>query len=494
MMAIRLRTSKPSLLLIATLVIGCAVLIFTQPREALYVTVPIVISIWICAWSIVTVWRRDGELPVLDVGIFCIIFTTLYTVVPLLNFYLGGLNFGLLADGRMQTLQPSAAEMGSFSLNYLVYLFALAASYAFFRKANIDLPRDNVRVPGPALETVLVVMFLMGIAYFLVLQFVFGIGVRSGYGDESAIAAGPLWLQQLNGKISGIQSMFLASVLAIVVLRKNDLKVRVLLFLFIFYSIGMDFIRPGSRGELFTVLVMIILFWQRFYGIRAVRVLGIVSIAFLAFMFLGVLRSFLGVEDLLFVLDSLPLTTVASATNEFQALFGTAYDVKHLLETGTEVPSILYFNDLIPMLPPQQFVPFQKLTGADWYLMQIDQFGRGVGFMWTVISQAQIGLGMPELILRGMLLGYLFAAIHRWYQRRYSEFVPTVIYVAMCLNSYWTFRDTTGGIFWFIWWTVIPFMLFLYLLGFRTGNLRTPPSREPSSDIPDFRNLLSNRS
>jgi hypothetical protein len=197
---------------------------------------------------------------------------------------------------------------------------------------------------------------------------------------------------------------------------------------------------------------------------------------FMAFMFLGVFRSFLNLGDLVRALEE--FKTIASANNEFQSLLGTSFDVYKMVERGTDIPPILAFNDFTPMLPPQQLLPFQKISGADWYLIQIGQDGTGVGFMWSVISQSLIGFGLVELVVRGVVLGWFLAQIHHWYQRRYTKFLPTVIYVVLCLASLGTFRDTTGSILWFIWWALIPFALMFYLLG-----LRSEFSRDSVSNV-----------
>src|SRR5690606_9777988 len=115
-----------------------------------------------------------------------------------------------------------------------------------------------------------------------------------------------------------------------------------------------------------------------------------------------------------------------------------------------------------------QLWPFQKLSGADWYLIQIGQDGTGAGFMWGVIAQSLVGFGKVELMLRGLLLGWFLAYVHRWYQRRYTKFLPTVFYTVLCLSTLWTFRDTTGAILWTIWWALLPFWFLFYCLGLRS--------------------------
>jgi len=460
------RISKQALWLWILFAGGVLVLLATQPTRALYILVPAFVAVWICSYCIMRVWQKDREIPILDIGVFAVIFTTLYTVIPLLNFYFGGLDFGLLSDGRLQHHRPSADELGLFFGNHITYLASLAFAYLFFRHSNSLLPRLHVSPPSPLTLKVLVFLFLFLTLYIAVLLYVFGIGFKSGYGDESHISEGPLWLQQINGKVEGIQFIFQAMVLAFLILRKDDIRVRYFLFLLIAWNIAIAFIQPGSRGELMKLLLLTFLFWHKFHGTPLRFTVIFLPIVFIAFMFLGLFRSFLNFGDLLLALEN--FETIASASNEFQTMLGTSFDVYKMIERGVDIPPILAFNDLTPMLPPQQLLPFPKMSGADWYLIEIGQDGIGVGFMWGVISQSLIGFGLVELIIRGVVLGWFLAYIHQWYQRRYTKFLPTVIYVILCLTSLWTFRDTTGAILWFIWWALIPFAFTFYLLGLRS--------------------------
>src|SRR4029077_15926157 len=86
-----------------------------------------------------------------------------------------------------------------------------------------------------------------------------------------------------------------------------------------------------------------------------------------------------------------------SATNEFQSLFSTAYDVLQRKQAGAYLPRYLYLNDFAAILPPQQIMPFEKVAASEWYLREIGMSGSGVGFMWGVISQSIVGLDWIEL-------------------------------------------------------------------------------------------------
>lgn len=470
-----LTIARQDLWLVISLVGGIVALIVPQSTDALYVLVPAIVAMWTCIYCVTRVWKRDREIPIVDIGVLCVIFTTLYTAVPLLNFYFGGLRFGPLSDARLQYYHPSAEELGLFFTNHVSYLASLAFAYLLFRKSNNSLPRFHVNPPSPATLGLLVCGFLLLSLYFGVLLHLLGIGFKSGYGNESYISEGPLWLQQINGKLTGLQFVFQAGVVALLVQRKNDVRALCLIFLVVGWNVAIAFIQPGSRGELMSLLLLTFLFWHRFHGTSLRFVFIFLFICFAAFMFLGLYRSFPSLSDMVLAIDN--FETIASASNEFQSLLGTAFDVHKMVEHGVTIPFILSFNDLTAMLPPQQLLPFHKVSGAEWYLIQIGQDETGVGFMWSVISQSLIGFGLVELIVRGVVLGWFLAYVHRWYQRRYARFLPTVFYVILCLASLWTFRDTTGAILWTIWWQLIPVAFILYLFGLRAEFSRASPNR-----------------
>jgi hypothetical protein len=472
-----MRSTRVSSIVWLGMLFACSIMYLPLARqsESWYVLMPAAVAIGLWSHCVSTMWSRDQALPVVDIGVAAVTFTTLYTVIPLLNFYLGGLEFGVLSDGRLQRHAPSAEELGRFFAQHVVYLAALVVAYSVFRPTIQAAPVGQVSPPRGLALNMLVWMFLILTAYAAVLYYVLGIGFRTGYGDESHIWEGPLWLQQINGKLSDLQFIFQAAVLAFMVRRKDASQIRYCLYLLIAWNVGIALMQPGSRSELLSLLLLTFLFWQKFHGTSLRFTMIVPPMVFALFMFLGLVRSFLNLGDMVLSIDR--FETLASATNEFQSMLGTAFDVHKILERGADVPAILAFNDLVPLLPPQQLLPFPKTSGADWYLVQIGQDGMGIGYVWSVISQASIGFGIPELIARGVVLGWFLARVHAWYRRRQTKFLPTVIYVVLCASTVSTFRDTTGAILWVICWGVIPFAMMFYLIGLRSAFVSTSPEK-----------------
>ncbi len=392
-------------------------------HDHLFIVLPVLVAILIYAIFFTQLWKKDNQVPVLEIGHSCVFFTLLYTVLPLLNFYFGGLQFSILSDSRLLRYSPSAEELGLFSLNYLVYLAALSFSYLLFRPLPTNLVLLHVKLapPTPSLVRVLVIGFVLLTTYFTFIYFAFRIGFKSGYGNEVDIVEGPLILQQINGALLSITDMIkIALVGYFLFCQKKDVRVRWLAFGIIGWNVANLLINPGSRGELMLLLLTALLLWTRIYKTQ-IKLLIVITLIILAFFNLtGFIRSLNDLSEAPPLLNN--IKTIASANNEFQSLLGTTYDVNQILNRGTSPHFLLALNDFLPLLPPRQLIPIEKITGSDWYLLQINLYGKGVGYMWGVISQSLIGFGKIELILRGIILGWFLARVHSWYQARYDQF------------------------------------------------------------------------
>jgi hypothetical protein len=191
---------------------------------------------------------------------------------------------------------------------------------------------------------------------------------------------------------------------------------------------------------------------------RLRSLIGIGIFIFLGFLFLGLYRTYAGLVDLHADVSHHEIG-ILSANNEFQAILGTAYDVFMMKNVGVKLPWYLYLNDFATILPPQQIMPFEKIRASEWYLRQIGLSGSGRGYMWGVVAQSIIGLDWLELFLRGVVLGYVLARLHKWYLNNQTNFYIVLIYIYLCLRTYYTFRDTTFSPLSSFVWEIIPFFL-----------------------------------
>ena len=135
-------------------------------------------------------------------------------------------------------------------------------------------------------------------------------------------------------------------------------------------------------------------------------------------------------------------------------------ELKEMKEIGAlgRVPWQVYLSDVL-LLFPQQLLPFEKIDPVLWYTNVTQSAGF---FVYGVIAQAILGLDWIELIIRGIVLGGIMAAFHRWYVRRASSFWVTLFYCWLMLWSYNAVRNTT---FYLVVWIVYRFVPAVLLVG-----------------------------
>ena len=460
----RIKNRTTIVVLLAVLLSASALAFMTTDER--YVAAPGFACIVMVLWLWMTLWDRDRKIPFFDIGVFCALATLAYTVYPLLNYWVDGLQFGFLSDARLQRYHIPPAELGFFHLRHVLYLFSFVIFYSVFRGRG-TIEAGNVRNPSRSTRRVIVLFFLLLTGYFLLLKLTTGVNYNTTYEPEayaknvSAFANLPLLLLQLSGKFWGILFVFKLALLFIVVNRCRQKKWLIILLLWIAAEIIHTFILKGARTSLVLFLMATALLYHRMIKPFTMRFLFASGASlFIFFIFIGLYRGYKDFGSLRADL-SLAKAGILSGGNEFQALLGTAYDVLQRKTGGAHLPWYLYINDFITILPPQQLMPFEKVPASEWYLRVIGISGTGQGFMWGVISQSIVGLDWIELYLRGALLGYILARFHRWYLKHQSGFLATFLYMFFCIKVYYTFRDTTFSLLANLVWEIIPFYIFL---------------------------------
>jgi len=431
-----------------------------------YVALPGFACVIMVLWLWMTLWDRDEKIPFFDVGMFCALATLLYIVYPLVNYWVDGLTFGILSDSRLRSYNPEPYELGMFHFRHALYLLFLVVFYSVYRgRGSIEV--GNVSTPNRFTRETIILSFLFLTCYFILLQLTTGVNYSANYEVEefarniSAFQSLPLLLLQISDKLWNILFIFKLVLLFIVVSRCRGKKWRIILLVWIAAEIFQIVYIKGARTGFVLFLIATTLLYHRMIKPLSMKfIITSGTSLFIFFIFLGLYRTYIDFASLQTDL-SLADAGIISGGNEFQALLGTAYDVYKKKESGTVIPWILYINDFITILPPQQFMPFEKLRASEWYLREIGMSGTGQGFMWGVVSQSIIGLDWLELALRGAILGYILAQFHRWYLRHQSGFLETLLYMFFCLKVYYTFRDTTFSLLANLVWEVIPFYILL---------------------------------
>lgn len=480
--------NKATITVCIAIILSALALAFMSPDE-FYIATPGLACLIMAIWLWMVLWDRDRKIPFFDMGMMCAIATLVYTIYPLVNFWADGLQFGALSDGRLQAYNISPVELGLFHWRHVLYLLFFVLIYAAFRgKGTIET--GNVIPPSRPMAQTIFICFLALACFFYVLQLVTGVNFNTSYETDAftnnlnAFANMPLLLLQICTKLNGISFIFKLALLLIVINRCKQKKWLIILFIWIMAEIIQTFVIKGSRTSLVLFLISAALLYHRMIKPFSMKFLSISGAAlFVFFIFMGLYRTYTDLSSLQMDLSQVG-GSIFSGSNEFQALLGTAYDVLQRKAEGAVLPWYLYINDFITIMPPQQLMPFEKISASEWYLRELGISGTGQGFMWGVITQSIAGLDWLELPVRGAILGYILACLHRWYLKHQSGFLETLFYVYLCINIYYTFRDTTFSVLANIAWEFIPFyILFKAGVAVLSRNHADTPGIKPSCSI-----------
>lgn len=457
------------------ILIGVPMLLFlgllsVLPEDERHVAAPAFACIFL-AWALwVALSERDGEPPIVHIGMLCAVATTLYTVYPLVNYWIDGMQFGLLAGNRLRGYDIQPDELGLFHWRHVLYLACFVTAYFLAgRKSAAGIARIDPPDGSTVRAVLVIVLSLMG--WFAALQFLFGVNFHASY-EEGAFGANvaamgslPLIVRQVSGKFLGILFFAKIVLLCLVVSKAGEKRWFWIMVGWVAFETVQVLVVRGARSEFMLLTMASVLFYHRMIRPLSVKAMAASAVSlFLFFLFLGLYRTYMDITTL--NVDLIQSDTSVFATgNEFQALFGTAYDVLQLKEGGAVLPWYLRINDFVNLLPPQQLLPFEKVSAAEWYLREINLSGTGIGLMWGVIAQSIVGEDWYELAVRGALLGFLLARFHRWYSARRARFAETAVYVFFCVKIYYTFRDNTFSLLTNFVWEIVPFWAMVTILG-----------------------------
>jgi hypothetical protein len=412
---------------------------------------------------IAILWHRDGMLPVFELGTICVMATALYSVFPLLNFLSSGLTWTILSDGRLLEYDPSPEDVGGFAWRHVLYLLSFVVTYLYTR-GRASCQQAPLKMPNHTMRTAIVLLFSVLTVYFWILQIGFGVSYAPSYEDLRAERGLPTQLpyvlQQFSHNFAGIVFILKQSILLLLLPRWQNKKWRSVLVMWLSVEVLIAVLRKGARTEMILLLLSTALLYHRIVRpLPLLRILLMGGICLGGFLWLGIARNISTNEQAEIIAEVLSSEDVSllSINNEFQALFGTAYDLYRRKNEGDlgPVPWQIYFSELYLVIPGQ-LLPFEKWDPAEWYLELIGLRNLNVGYMFSVVSQAIIGLDWVELAVRGALLGWLFAWTHRWYVRHASAFWAALFYLYLCVWSYYTFRATTFYLIYFIVYHFVP--------------------------------------
>lgn len=379
----------------------------------------------LCFVLFVALWRTQfrPQLSYLDPGILFLMVVLLYTCFPLVTLYAFDFRFGSSGDNRLNHIALSDDMISTVWACANFIMAGFGSCYLAFRRARMPTLPPDFSGAGPVFWVGLLASAAIAGTLFV---------LRGGgdYFEEYRFLGGlPTWAVQILNVLSALFPASLFGLMILYVRERPWIAIGLALASMIFFAMT-----SSARTPLvliaFGLLIAIDHFRKRIPPL-ALAVGAVIGLA--GFLALGVIR---GGDQ--FIGD-------AAGRTEFVSVFVTALDIWQLYVTGStlDMNANLLLSDLFRLVP-QQFLTFEKIDPAGWYVgtfyPQVADLGGGLAF--GMVAESILGGGPWVALLRGAVLGGLIAIALNALTRRPSIW-QTIIYMWLLATIYQSFRDTT---------------------------------------------------
>ena len=394
--------------------------------------------------------RIEGRLEVFDAGAILIAITILYSFFPLLSFAVNGFEVNIFTEGRLRSYRISSQEMAEHSVNHLIYIFALTLSYMYFR------PQKNlISFENQSFEPINSSEIFIGILFYIALNVALTL-LLYAFPENP-----PYFVRQILNNFSALTFVMSIWFFALTLINRKNKFFASLLFIYLFYEFAKVILGLSGRTWFFIHMLGLFFLYHRIVKpFSGNQIFYIFLIALSSFLLFGYIRT--GQASILSVAGFF------TGNEEFSSLFATSYDLKIRLQEfsiNETVPFSVTNFDYIALIP-SQFLPFEKIDGPSWYIKLIGLQGTGYGAGFGVISQSIVGFGKVELIIRGILIGFIFSSLHRFVTRKKISIWRLVIYTYFAIQSYHIMRNGTGYLLYFFVYFILPCFFVLKFFSF----------------------------
>ena len=408
--------------------------------------------------------------PLFPVGRMYALVVFIYVAYPLIGYLAIGGDYEPSNDNRLWAIQPSLSTVLRLTGWGAAHLVAFIVTYALLAG------RRGVRPPPTAPRSTgagIIAAYGALMVFFLALGRFYDLSA-SDYTESYLVPSRlPLFLAQLYVHLSGLRlTLKLALVLWLFI---HYRKYRLWLWTWLAVESLLTVARLGSRTEMVLLLLAALMLYHA-YVRRLPRALILAAglVGFVGFTVLGALRSGVRLEE---------TENLFAHASECESIFANAVDLEQRIAGGevSPLPVAFYLQDLFALVP-QQILPVQKMDAGRWY---VDTYYRtyadnGGAFAFGTIPLALLGGGLPDVVLRGIAVGAVFAGIHRWCGRRTLRFWPALFYLWLVVLCYQSFRSTTFHLVVLFEYRILPAILLVTVLSRAMGALL--PGRGPAPD------------
>lgn len=463
------RTLVPPITLAAALAVVLIALSLRPIYQVFTLIAPLSALTGICVLFFWNLTRKDRRLPIIDLGSFYMLAILAYGALPLTWHLLSGMHLTVFGHGRLYAIDPAPAEFAQVGWMHVVFALLFACAYLAMRRKPPYASGTHLRVSGTT-SKILLAMLLVFQGYFFWVRASTGVEFSTAY--DSSLYEQAAAYQQL----SLVQQQFIAHPYGMLAAIKIGLiiwltanwtsrahrwaLISVLVFLVLSYIKA-----PGGRFTLISMFLAAFLTYH--HTVQPIRLRAAVTYSSLLMASFFAANMFRGGDGsgirVVAIWDALDMSTGFSFANEFQISYGSILELHHKLTSGAlrEIPWQVYLHDLLLVIP-QQLLPFEKIDPVRWYVTSTNNPDY---FNYGVIAESVLGFGLAELVVRGLMTGLIFAAIHNWWMRKSSKFWPTFFYMWLMIVVYQSFRNTSTHIVPLIIYQWLPVYAVVALLG-----------------------------
>jgi hypothetical protein len=345
------------------------------------------------------------------------------------------MRYGVLSDNRLLVAQPAPQALAFFEWWYIVFFVSFGAVYLTVTR-RVVTQRWRLIAP-PRGVGILVALLFIGVQVVLALfSILYPFEIQTYTDVYLAVRSLPTFARQLVAQSSLMLPTLMIMMLVVLFARYRERRAWIFIILLAF---AVTQIRAmHGRALLFLMLYVAVCLYHhlvRRIGVAVAAAAVVISLAGIAYM--GVLRSGDRVAN---------VNTTAFSSSEFEVILANAYDLRDQLDASGSLRHnpVVYFSDFIAAVP-QQILPIAKTTKADWllstYYPAVSAMGNGYAF--GVLAEAVTGWGVIEIVLRGIFLGLVFGAAHKYVSTRALSMWKVVAYLWLTIWCYQFIRNTT---------------------------------------------------
>lgn len=413
--------------------------------------------------------RVNNRLPVIDIGVWWLAFLAIYSIQPVLYWFLTG-EYLSIATNRLEVLGASSADFAQVVGISAWYAAAFVPAYLLMRPSRARNFQPVARIGNDVLFPAVCLCVLAWLAIRL-----FFADIDAGYESRFVnISQESLEVRRVH-KFASACLVISGFIVIIACLQRRELRIWALIAL----PVLLLLVSPAgtSRGTAAFVLLVFLISWHVLVRPISRGIWILLAIAgVLVFNLLGAMRSYgrsPGVSELIPWLI---------ASGEFEHIFGNAVELLHATRHGLEVPQAARFAELFAFVP-SEYLSFTKTSLAGWFMdtFHLELGAAGGGLAFGIMGQAIIGNGALEAILRGFIFGIVLGFISNYLLKnapRYWWVFPAYLYLLVRIFD--SVRSTMFGAISDLVQIFIPLIVFLCCAA---ALLRALPEKERRQEV-----------